>query len=688
MMPEKKKNGIHNKATRSSVLDKIKQAMKNKPTASSLSRQGLSTEELNKIIAQLPEDKRKMMQPNPSRIVRNGRERRTVRPTLAFHKNLVPNDFHHEPIPAANYYVYPTPDWFNFQGKADVSIIIPLWKSETVIKDQIKSWDLSNDGLKKEIIYVDDGCPHNSKLAVIEAWKERHSVHVGKIICIPSNAGFGRACNAGAKEATGDYLIFLNSDTVTTPDWVKPMIDVFEDDEVGMVGNLQMKEGGQWDGTIDSAGSEWNWQTMHFEHIGRNVYHRQHIPSPWKLKDAPKDAVEFGEREMVTGCCFAIRSELFEYLGGFDHNYRIGYWEDADLCMRVREAGFKIMFTPKSVIWHKLSATGSGGHPFMNYNIHYFHNRWTNSGRLDDLVWVPRPGGKPIVTQILVRRFGANGDVYLATGILPALKEKHRHAKITFFTACKEVVFENPHVAKVTNNAADLNMSAFNMVINLDLAYEYHPNWSIIESYCRAAGVTVDNFKPWIRLGTTTYKLPDQYVVIHPRSNAHSGWVGKNWRKEKFKEIVERLQADKVFVVCVGMEGDWDVGADLDLRGKTKVPELSAIMSKAKFFIGADSFPMHVANHFDVPGLVFFGAVNPSRILQEGSSIQPMQAKLDCLGCHHTKPIPCVGTDSCNRGDLACETELSVDAFWDEMRKMMKKLKVFPSIRTNLPMIQ
>src|SRR6185369_3660237 len=57
----------------------------------------------------------------------------------------------------------PTPDWFNTQAPIDVSIIVPMFNSAAVIEEQIRNWDMTtNDGLSKEIIYVDDGCVQKS----------------------------------------------------------------------------------------------------------------------------------------------------------------------------------------------------------------------------------------------------------------------------------------------------------------------------------------------------------------------------------------------------------------------------------------------------------------------------------------------------------------------------------------------
>jgi GT2 family glycosyltransferase len=56
---------------------------------------------------------------------------------------------------------------------------------------------------------------------------------------------------------------------------------------------------------------------------------------------------------MVTGCCVAIRKNLFFEIGMYDEQYLVGYCEDADMCMTLKERGYKVIFEPASLIYHK-----------------------------------------------------------------------------------------------------------------------------------------------------------------------------------------------------------------------------------------------------------------------------------------------------------------------------------------------
>lgn len=371
---------INRKSTRRTNVDKIKEALTKKMSGLDSNRRGLTAKEIDKIagksIMSAPRKvvgKKGGVRSNlPSQTKRSGSNKALIG-LPAFNR------------PALN--IHPVPDWFTNDQEVDVSIIVPLFKSAAVIKDQIASWDLEDDGLTKEVIYVDDCCPMSSKIAVVEAWTSRqHELKgpVGKVIAHVTNGGFGSACNTGANYARGKILIFLNADCTVTKNWVRPMVDLLNSDpEIGMVGNMQVR--GQQKDIIDSAGSEWNWKDGSFMHIGKHIHNGHRLSEAYRLDTCPQELLEPAEREMVTGCCFAIDRRLFVDLEGFDtERYRIGYWEDADLCMRLKADGYKIYYQPKSKIWHKVGHSGGGA--FVKHNAENFKKRWIDTGRIDPFV--------------------------------------------------------------------------------------------------------------------------------------------------------------------------------------------------------------------------------------------------------------------------------------------------------------
>lgn len=300
-----------------------------------------------------------------------------------------------------DYEVFDTPSWFFNKEDVDVSIIVPMFRSKAVIKRQIYDWDIADDGLKKEIIYVDDCCPVQSYEHVVSSW-EKHRPDlkgkpVGKLIRSFVNRGYGPACNLGAKYASGKYLIFLNADVYVKPNWVKPLYDLAESDpKIGIIGNLQIQENSINRHLIDSAGSEFSWTGGHFDHIGRGIYQGKRIKQAIQVAEMPNDLKKPAEREMVTGCCFLIPKKVFLEIGGYDEAYKIGYWEDSEMNMVVRQKGYKVFFHPDSQVYHIGGHSRSGSHPHALNNRNYFKSKWINTGILDDLVSAKRNDRPPM----------------------------------------------------------------------------------------------------------------------------------------------------------------------------------------------------------------------------------------------------------------------------------------------------
>jgi len=278
----------------------------------------------------------------------------------------------------------PCGDWFTNDKQVDISIIIPCYKSDNVIKNQIETWDFCHeDGLTKEIIYVDDCDPTNSRSVIYNTWsKKRTSSNqkIGKIVCISPNSGFANACNTGASFAQGKYLLFLNADTKVTKNWIKPMYDVFvKNNNVGIVGNLILKN----EQEVESCGSDWNPEIEDFVHVGGVWLNGRSLEKPMSSAELCKVLPEVRKVMVTTGCCFMISQKIFTEVGHFDCNYIKGYFEDSDLCIKVLNQGYDIYATTKSKIYHQVGHSKSHGHAHHNNNKSYFHTKWVATGIVD-----------------------------------------------------------------------------------------------------------------------------------------------------------------------------------------------------------------------------------------------------------------------------------------------------------------
>ena len=175
------------------------------------------------------------------------------------------------------------------------------------------------------------------------------------------NYGFAGNCNAGATRAQGDYLIFVNQDIVPThPGWLDEMVAVFEDnDNVGIVGPKLLFP----DGKIQSCGGIFNGnRTPEHRYLG------------WANKDDRR--VNTTERvSWITGAAMMMRREDFFAVGGFDMGYSGGYFEDVDLCMKVKEQlGKDVWYCASAELVHEVGSTG--GNPNFMQNAKRFKGIW------------------------------------------------------------------------------------------------------------------------------------------------------------------------------------------------------------------------------------------------------------------------------------------------------------------------
>ena len=205
-----------------------------------------------------------------------------------------------------------------------------------------------------EIIVVDNA---SSDESVVEIKKLIHSTSSEqnlKIIESKENLGFSKGCNLGAKNARGDYLLFLNSDTEIKDQGLLKMVDYLKKNEkVGILGGALRNE----DGTAQaSAGKFYNLFYLFLAMIGLEGFGflRQ---SPDKIKQV----------DWVSGASLMIGKKIFEKVGGFDKELFM-YAEDMELCFRVNKKGFATYFYPEVTLFHK--ERGSSNRTFAILNIY------------------------------------------------------------------------------------------------------------------------------------------------------------------------------------------------------------------------------------------------------------------------------------------------------------------------------
>jgi GT2 family glycosyltransferase len=192
-----------------------------------------------------------------------------------------------------------------------------------------------------------------------------------RIVSLDRNTGFANASNTAAGLGRAASVLFLNADVRVRPGFLAPLAEAIEERPgVAAAGGLQL-EGGR----VHSCGSEYDPRTRCFEHRLKGC--DPSLPDPYLARP--------GDRDMLTASCLLVRRLVFEGLGGFDTAYRIGYWEDTDLCMKIRAAGWRIRYTPRSVVEHDCNHSGAAGHAYYDANRELFHRRWVDTGVVREL---------------------------------------------------------------------------------------------------------------------------------------------------------------------------------------------------------------------------------------------------------------------------------------------------------------
>ncbi len=263
--------------------------------------------------------------------------------------------------------------------KPTVSIIIPVHNKFQLTYDCVRSIIEHRAGATYEIVIVDDCSTDETILAKL--------VFDGpvKIVRTERNMGFVGACNTGMRAAKGDYVVFLNNDTLVGDDWLGEMVGTFSRfDRVGIVGARLLFGDGRLQecgGIVWKDASAWNWG-------------RSQSADDWRFRFA-RDA------DYVSGAALMISASLLNELAGFDPYFAPAYYEDTDLCFRVRQAGYRVMVQPAATIIHlegqsNGTNTASGLKRYQVLNRDKFAKRWA------DVLQAHQPNGVD-VPQALAR---------------------------------------------------------------------------------------------------------------------------------------------------------------------------------------------------------------------------------------------------------------------------------------------
>ena len=250
---------------------------------------------------------------------------------------------------------------FDHPASPTASIVIPVHGQLLLTLRCLHSITASGDATSIEVIVVDDASTDNSADVL---------PHVEGLVYLrnEANLGFIASCNAGATAARGEFLIFLNNDTLVQPGWLDTLLATFRQfPDTGLVGSKLVYPDGRLQeagGIVYRSGSAANY--------GRNA-------------DPTEPRFNFvREVDYCSGACVAIPAKVFHRLQGFDSHFAPAYFEDTDIGMRVRDIGLKVRYQPASVVVHLEGASSgtdvrTGIKSYQVLNQKKFRERWAQS---------------------------------------------------------------------------------------------------------------------------------------------------------------------------------------------------------------------------------------------------------------------------------------------------------------------
>jgi GT2 family glycosyltransferase len=244
---------------------------------------------------------------------------------------------------------------YRVAGAPRVAIVIPTRDRLDLLKHCVQSVVSSSTYPNYELVVIDNQSREPETLEYLATLP-------GRVISYPHLFNYARMMNLAAREVDCDAILFLNNDTeIINDDWIEALLEHAMRPDVGAVGGRLYFA----DGRVQHEGI-----LVGVQGVAINLDHRGF----WGLGDTVRDC------SAVTGACTMVRSDVFWEVGGNDERLRVAY-NDVDLCLRIRQAGYEVVYTPYAQLFHYESATRSG-YEHVEDSV-WFRERWHQNERCD-----------------------------------------------------------------------------------------------------------------------------------------------------------------------------------------------------------------------------------------------------------------------------------------------------------------
>ena len=223
-------------------------------------------------------------------------------------------------------------------GEPLVSILVPFRDKAALLDTCLTSILAKTDYANFEIVGIDNGSTDAATLRLIERLQQRDARV--RVVRYDAAFNFSAINNFGARQARGEHLVFLNNDTeVIAAEWLRAMLEHSQRDEVGVVGAKLLYS----DRTIQHAGVILGLGGMAgHSHLLSPAHHHGYFSRPQLIQNL----------SAVTFACAMTRKAVFEQLHGLNETELAIAFNDVDYCLRAREAGYLVVYTPYAELYH------------------------------------------------------------------------------------------------------------------------------------------------------------------------------------------------------------------------------------------------------------------------------------------------------------------------------------------------
>lgn len=243
----------------------------------------------------------------------------------------------------------------------DLSIVIVNYNTRILTTQTVKSVIASTRGIDYEIIVVDN----SSKVSEYFEMEDKRI----KILSKVDNKGFGHACNIGANIAIGRYILFLNSDTIMSEGTLKGAVEYMDiHSDIGCLGIKTLLKDGSFDHGC-KRGFPTPFNSLCYVMKLDKLFPKIRKFGGYTLNYLSPD--ETNEVDSVSGAFMLIPRRVIGKVGLFDESIFM-YGEDIDLCYRIKQAGFKVVYYADVSMTHLKGQ--SGLHTKNTLVIKHFHN--------------------------------------------------------------------------------------------------------------------------------------------------------------------------------------------------------------------------------------------------------------------------------------------------------------------------